>query len=267
MTGASRGIGRELALDLARHGATVILAARDETNLDDAVEAIRRAGGSANGSKCDVADPDQVQHLIGGVESKYKKIDLLATCAAVAPPANVADCDAESLAHVVNVNLLGTMWCCWAVLPAMRRQRRGQIVTFSSHAAHVPLPGAAAYSSTKAGVAAFSEALHTEVRSDGIHVFTVYPGIVADTDLASADIAVRGAPPKLALVKAADVSAAVLRAFDSDRSQIDLPRGSTAVLRAFDSDRSQIDLPRGSTAVLGVLRSLAPNWSLRRLAY
>jgi len=247
VTGGSRGIGRELALDLARHGASVILAARDETNLDDAVEAIRRAGGSASGLRCDVADPAQVQDLIDGVESEYKKIDLLATCAAVAPPANVADCDAEDLAHVVNVNLLGTMWCCRAVLPIMRRQRRGQIVTFTSHTAHVPLPGAAAYSSTKAGVAAFSEALHAEARADGIHVVTVYPGIVADTELARADIAVRGAPPKLACVTAADVS--------------------DAVLKALDGDRSQIDLPRGSTAVLGVLRSLAPNWSLRRLAH
>ena len=164
VTGGSRGIGRQLALDLAGHGAHVVLAARDEAHLDDAVEAIRRSGGSANGLRCDVADPSQVQHLIDGVESEYKKIDLLATCAAIGPPANVADCDLEGLASVVNVNLLGTMWCCRAVLPTMRRQHRGQIITFTSHTSHVPLPGAAAYSGTKAGVAAFSEALHAEVR-------------------------------------------------------------------------------------------------------
>ncbi|HVA05879.1 MAG TPA: SDR family oxidoreductase [Acidimicrobiales bacterium] len=247
VTGGSRGIGRQLAIDLAREGAHVVLAARDEANLNVAVEAIRNAGGSAEALKCDVADPVQVQHLVDGTESERKRIDILVTCAAIAPPANVADCNVESLADVVRVNLLGTMWCCRSVLPTMRRQQRGEIVTFSSHAAHLPLPGAAAYSGSKAGVAAFTEALHAEVRSEGIHVFTMYPGVVPDTDLASADIAVRGAPPKLACVTAAEVSG--------------------AILKAFGSDRSQVALPRGSTAALGVLRSLAPTWSLRRLAH
>ena len=97
VTGGSRGIGRQLALDLAGHGAHVVLAARDQAHLDDAVEAVRRSGGSANGVRCDVADPSQVQHLIDGVESEYQKIDLLATCAAIGPPANVADYDLERL--------------------------------------------------------------------------------------------------------------------------------------------------------------------------
>ncbi|MGH9097378.1 MAG: SDR family NAD(P)-dependent oxidoreductase, partial [Acidimicrobiales bacterium] len=104
----------------------------------------------------------------------------------------------------------------------------------------------AAYSATKAGVAAFSEALHSEVRHEGIHVRTVYPGVVPDTDLASADIALRGAPPRLACLSAADVS--------------------RAVRNALGTDRVLVALPWGSTAALGVVRSLAPTASLHRLA-
>ena len=247
VTGGSRGIGRQLAVDLAKKGAHVVLAARDEERLNAAVESIRSEGGSVAGLRCDVTDPVQIHHLVDSTESEHGRIDILVTCAAIAPPATVADSSVEGLADVIRANLFGTMWCCQAVLPTMRRQQGGEIVTFSSHAAHLPLPGAAAYCASKAGVAAFSEALHVEVRSEGIHVFTMYPGVVPETDLANADIAVRGAPPKLACVTAADVSG--------------------AVIHALGGKQSQVALPRGSTAALGVIRSLAPTWSLHKFAH
>ncbi len=246
VTGGSRGIGRQLAVDLAGAGSHVVLVARNKEHLDATVRTIRNHGGSATGLVCDVGDPVQVQGVVEATEAERERIDLLVTCAAIAPPSTVADSSPEQLGKVVRVNLLGTMWCCRAVLPVMRRQQRGEIVTFSSHSAHLPLPSAAAYCATKAGVAAFSEALHAEVRHEGIHVFTVYPGVVPDTDLASADIAMRGAPPKLACVSAADVS--------------------RAVRKALGTDRAQVALPRGSTGALGVVRSLAPTASLHRLA-
>ena len=245
ITGGSRGIGRQLASDLAAAGATVVVAARSQPDITATVASIREAGGKAWGLRCDVADLDQVHGTVAAVERDHGRLDLLATCAAIAPVAPVAELDPHALQRVVGVNLLGTMWCAQAVLPLMRRQHAGTIVTFSSHSARLPLPRAAAYCATKAGVAAFTEALYTEVHRDGIDVLTVYPAVVPDTDLARADIAQRGAPPKWATRTAAEVSRAVLRALASGRTQVVLPRGSTAV---------------------HVIRALAPTLTLRRLA-
>ncbi|MGH9098287.1 MAG: SDR family NAD(P)-dependent oxidoreductase, partial [Acidimicrobiales bacterium] len=90
VTGGSRGIGRQLAIDLASDGAHVVLAARDQKHLDATVDAIRNRGGAATALVCDVGDPAQVQAVIEATEAERKRIDLLVTCAAIAPPATVA---------------------------------------------------------------------------------------------------------------------------------------------------------------------------------
>ncbi|HZD68369.1 MAG TPA: SDR family NAD(P)-dependent oxidoreductase [Actinomycetes bacterium] len=155
---------------------------RASLDITATVASIREAGGKAWGLRCDVADLDQVHGTVAAVERDHGRLDLLTTCAAIAPVAPVAELDPHALQRVVGVNLLGTMWCAQAVLPLMRRQHAGTIVTFSSHSARLPLPRAAAYCATKAGVAAFTEALYTEVHRDGIDVLTVYPAVVPDTD-------------------------------------------------------------------------------------
>lgn len=234
VTGASRGIGRQLATDLAADGARVVLLARNKPDLDAAAAAITGRGGAATTTVCDVSDRTQVEAAARQVLDEYGRIDVLATCAAIAPSGSVLDAPPDNLEEVLRVNLLGTMWCCRTVAPIMSRQGRGEIVTFSSHSGRLPMPGQAAYCATKAGVAAFSEALHTELRDRGVHVFTVYPGVVAETDLARADIAARGAPPRAARMTAAQVSAAIRQAFGTGRSQVALPKRSAAlhVLRA-----------------------------------
>jgi NADP-dependent 3-hydroxy acid dehydrogenase YdfG len=182
VTGAGRGIGRAVARALAGEGAAVALAARTRVELATLAAEVREAGGQALAVPTDVTQDAAVEALVERVVGELGRLDVLVCAAGVASFGPVAGAKPADWDPMLAVNLRATMVCCRAALAPMARQGRGTIITIASVAATRAIAGAAAYSASKAGVAAFSRVLAEEVRADGIRVGVLLPGAV-DTPL------------------------------------------------------------------------------------
>jgi len=182
VTGAGRGIGRAVAVALAREGAAVALASRTRQELAGVAAEIRQSGGRALAVPTDVTQDTAVEAMVEQTVAELGRIDVLVTAAGVAAFGPVGASKPGDWDAMLAVNLRAAMVCCRAVLPAMTRQQRGTIANVGSIAAARPLAGAAAYSATKAGLLAYSRALADEVRGDGIRVGVVMAG-ATDTPL------------------------------------------------------------------------------------
>lgn len=174
ITGASSGIGQSIALRFAQAGMRVALAARRLDLLEQVAAQVEAAGGSALILPTDVRDPAAIQQMVTTTLQRWERIDVLVANAGVGNDEQ----SEEALLQQVEVNLLGVVRSCWAVLPAMQRQGRGLIVTIASVAAEVGVPGSGIYSATKAGVLRFTEALGRELATKGIAVSAVLPGFI-----------------------------------------------------------------------------------------
>jgi clavulanate-9-aldehyde reducatase len=182
ITGASSGIGEATALHLAREGAAVAVGARRKERLDSLVERIESEGGRALAFELDVGDEAQARAFVEGANSELGGLHILVNNAGVMLLGPVADADVEEWRRMVDVNLLGLLYCTHAALPLMRESGGGDLVNVSSVAGRRAGAGAAVYNLTKFGVTAFSEALRQEVLHDDIRVTCIEPGMV-DTEL------------------------------------------------------------------------------------
>ena len=176
VTGASRGIGRALAHELADRGATVGLAARSVSDLE-AVAA--ELAGAHHVLVCDVALRESVQAAVEDFVAATGGIDLLVVNAGIAIYEPIATQDIDAIERMTEVNWLGTVYTVKAALPHLLERGAGHIVVMSSGAGLRPFPGAAAYSATKAAQRMFAEALRHELAGTGIGLTTVYPGEIA----------------------------------------------------------------------------------------
>jgi NADP-dependent 3-hydroxy acid dehydrogenase YdfG len=178
VTGAGRGIGRAVATKLASVGARVALLSRTAADLDDAVAAIRAAGGEAHAFPCDVADAARVEDAFGRVRTALGPVDLLVNNAGVGTvaPVEVADYDVAEWDRIVGVNLRGAFLCARAVLPSMRERRRGTVVNLGSITGHESAPHVAPYGVSKFGLVGLTQALLAENHRHGIRVCLVSPG-------------------------------------------------------------------------------------------
>jgi citronellol/citronellal dehydrogenase len=194
VTGASRGIGKAIALGYAREGATVVVAARSETppherlpgTIYETVEQIELLGGRALAVRCDVTDEASVAAMVETTLAEFGRVDVLVNNAAVDFPSKVADMQLKRWEVVFRVGLTGPFLCCRAVLPAMIAQRSGSIVNISSQAGSERGTGtvgySAAYAATKAGLDRFTWALAAEVGRHNIAVNAVMPSKVIGTE-------------------------------------------------------------------------------------
>ena len=175
VTGASSGIGEATAVALAEAGAKVALGARRKDRLDALCE---RIGEAALAVEVDVADESQARKFVETAHSELGGLDILVNNAGVMLLGPVEGADTEEWRRMVNVNLLGLLYCTHAALPLMREGGGGHVVNVSSVAGRTTAAGSAVYNLTKWGVTAFSEALRQEALHSGIRVTCVEPGFV-----------------------------------------------------------------------------------------
>ena len=176
MTGASRGIGAAAARIFAEAGAHVALLARSGTEVEQLAADLP---GGAIGLGCDMADWAQVEVAIATVRDRFGRVDLLVNNAGVIDPiARLADAEPAAWARCIDINLTGVFHGMRAVLPVMKAQGAGTIITISSGAAHRPLEGWSAYCASKAGAAMLTRALHEE-EGHWLRAIGLSPGTVA----------------------------------------------------------------------------------------
>ncbi len=182
VTGAGRGIGRAVALALAREGAAVVLASRTESELDDVARAIAAAGGRALVVPADVRHEPAVAALVARAVEGYSRVDLLVAAAGSAAFGPLAETAPGAWDEMLAVNLRGAFLCCRAALPVMMARRSGTIILVGSVVTSRTLPGSAAYTASKYGLLGMARVLAEEARPHGVRVGLLSAGAV-DTAL------------------------------------------------------------------------------------
>lgn len=183
VTGASRGIGRAIALALASEGAKVAVNyASSSAAADAVVDEIKGQGGDAIALQADVAQADQVDTLFQAVADQWGRADILVNNAGITRDTLLLRMKPEDWQAVINLNLTGVYLCTRAVSRTMLKQRSGRIINIASVAGQMGNPGQANYSAAKAGVIGFTKTVAKEMASRGITVNAVAPGFIA-TDM------------------------------------------------------------------------------------
>jgi short-subunit dehydrogenase len=178
ITGASSGIGWELARQLARQGCRVGLVARRRDHLEKLAADIHAAGGKAALAMADVADRAQTLAAIASVRGDLGPIDLLIANAGVGAPTRLNPPNISDIEKMFQVNMLGVVYALEAVLPEMLARRQGHVAAVSSLASWKGLPGESAYCASKAALNVYLEGLRIELRDHGVAVTTICPGFV-----------------------------------------------------------------------------------------
>jgi len=185
ITGAGRGIGKEIVLTYARAGADVALVARTKSQLEIVANEVHKTGQRALVIQADVSDPADVQRMVEETLREFGQIDILVNNAAVAGPVPVIDMTLEDWNRMIGVNLTGVYLCSRAVLPHMIERGQGKIISIASGSGLRGSARNAHYSASKAGVIAFTQALANEVREHGLQVNVICPGPIKTEMLAS----------------------------------------------------------------------------------
>ncbi|MFM7363550.1 MAG: 3-oxoacyl-[acyl-carrier-protein] reductase [Cuspidothrix sp.] len=191
VTGASRGIGRAIALQLASQSAKVVVNyASSSTAADQVVAEITARGGEAIALQADVSQSTQVDTLINTTLEKFQRVDILVNNAGITRDTLLLRMKLEEWQAVIDLNLTGVFLCTKAVSKIMLKQRSGRIINIASVAGQMGNPGQANYSAAKAGVIGFTKTVAKEFASRGITVNAVAPGFIS-TDMTS-DIKAEG---------------------------------------------------------------------------
>lgn len=186
VTGASRGIGRAIALDLARHGAAIVVNYRQNTTAAEAVkQAIEQRGRAAITVQADVARAADVERLVGQTLATFGRIDILVNNATLHRGRLVHKLPEQDWDAVIDSCLKGAYHCCQHVVPRMTAQQSGRIINISSAVGLIGWPGDTAYGAAKAGLIGFTRSLAKEVAPYGITANAVMPGYIR-TDMTAA---------------------------------------------------------------------------------
>lgn len=179
ITGASSGIGKSLAIEFAKRGANLVLAARQYVTLCEITESIEKQYPvKAIAVQCDVTIEDDCDHLIKQALITFGKIDVLINNAGISMRALFKDADIKVLKAVMDVNFWGTVYCTKYALPEILKTK-GSIVGVSSIAGYKGLPGRSGYSASKFALNGFLDVLRIENLKTGVHVLTACPGFTA----------------------------------------------------------------------------------------
>lgn len=175
VTGAGRGIGKEIALRLARDGADIgVHYAGSEAGAAQTAEAVRQAGRKAVGVRADVGRRDEVKAMFAQIDQAFGRLDIVVNCAGASGGGALADLDDAMLERLLGVNFYGPLYV--ASEAAKRLGEGGRIINFSSSTADFPPGGSGIYSATKLAMKGFTEAWAKELGTRGVTVNTVIPG-------------------------------------------------------------------------------------------
>lgn len=213
VTGGGRGIGRAVALELARAGAAVAPIARSAAELAEVAAEIVRIGGRAPAHPivADVRDAGAVRAAVSGVESELGAVDILVVAAGIARFAAVEELSDASWHDQIDTNLTGAFYSIRAVLPGMKARRHGDLITIGSVASIREFAGCAAYGAAKFGLLGLTRVVREEARRDNVRVTAILPGA---TETAIWGAQLPAAPERLMPPSA--VARAVLHALTAD---------------------------------------------------
>lgn len=193
VTGASAGIGRRLAEELAARGAFIALAARDDAALREVAATCERRGGRAIAVPTDVADPDACKRLVERTVEAFGGVDVLVNNAGISLWARFDEIrDLSVFERLIRVNYLGAVYCTHYALPHVR-ERKGLLVAISSLTGKTGVPTRSAYAGSKHAMQGFFDSIRVELRHTGVDVLVVSPGFVA-TDIRARALGPDGQP-------------------------------------------------------------------------
>lgn len=177
LTGGSRGIGRSVALELAREGARLAVLARNEKGLAETARQVEAVGAAIVRVACDVTDEASVKGAVDRVVKVLGGIDVFLNIAGITLQKPLLEATAEDIADVMDTNLIGVLRCTQCAVPYLKK-RRGVLVNVASIIVNNPFPHMGVYACSKWAVAAFSHTLRQELHGTGVRVLTVYPTVV-----------------------------------------------------------------------------------------
>ncbi len=183
VTGASRGIGAAIALELGSRGAHVVVNYdRDRDGAAGVVAQIAERGGSAEEGRADVREPDAVNELVRRIEGRGGSVDVLVNNAGILRDKTFRKMESDDWTSVLATNLVGVMNCTRAVVPGMIERKAGRIVSISSFVGQIGAFGQTNYAAAKAGIIGFTRSLALELASAGVTVNAICPGFI-ETDM------------------------------------------------------------------------------------
>jgi short-subunit dehydrogenase len=245
VTGASAGIGRRVAGDLAGRGATVIGLARRADLLSDLEQSLKAVSPESRTHTCDVSDTDAYRDVLRRIWDERGRVNILVNNAAIEEPTATADTPEvlQAYRRLFETNFFGLVAGTLTVLPRMFERRSGIVVNVSSDAARAPEPGHGAYSATKAAVSAFTESVAHEAAARGVHVHVLYPAWVPTAMGMSGMEEHDALPPKPVRRTEAQVSELLLERMGGPRMEINAawlpllaPIGRTLMPRAYQRE-------------------------------
>lgn len=222
MTGASSGIGRAAALELARRGNEVIVSARSEDKLRQIAD---EAGGAVHAMPLDVTDGEAAGRLVERIEREIGEIDVAVLAAGNHQPVSATDFTAAGLRKLVEINLMGVANCLEPVMAAMIRRRRGRIAIVSSIAGYRGLPTSAYYGATKAALINLAESLRFDLVKQGVVLQLIDPGFVRTPLTDKNEFSMPF------LMEPEDAARRLADGLDSDRFEVTFPKRFTWMLK------------------------------------
>ncbi|GAC1333083.1 MAG: SDR family oxidoreductase [Candidatus Dormibacteria bacterium] len=224
VTGASRGIGAATALELARRGARLAIAARTRKGLDAVATECRARGPEVDVIVADMSKEEEVRAMVATAEAAMGGIDVLVNNAGLGLSNPVAEISAEDLRYVFEVNVVAPHVATVAALPGMLRNGSGRVINVGSVASHISTPNLGGYSASKFALKAMTDALRMELRGTGVKVTLICPGPIATEFVVNAAGEVEGVfPTKPIGAPPLDVAKAICRAITRGSAELFIP--------------------------------------------